>query len=90
MKVAPQPKNINCQYLGQRGIVELEGIMQSVLFMIFFSDFVAPLKSTMSEDCWLFTLKKILLSGDYSQMWILVKKTIIVHISVYLHLVEIT
>ena len=44
-------------YLCQRWIVEFNGIMQPVLFMIFFSDFVSPQKRTMCEGCWLFPLK---------------------------------
>ena len=44
-------------YLCQRWIVEFKGIMQPVLFMIFFSDFVTPKKRTMSEGCWLSTLE---------------------------------
>ena len=44
-------------YLCQRWIVEFKGIMQPVLFMIFFLDFVTPQKRTMSNGCWLFTLK---------------------------------
>ena len=42
-------------YLCQRWTVELKGITQPVLFMIFFDDFVTP--QNMSEGCWLFTSK---------------------------------
>ena len=40
-------------YLCQRWIVEYNGIMQPVLFLIFFTDFVTPEKCTISEGCWL-------------------------------------
>ena len=40
-------------YLCQRWIVEFKGIMQPVLFLIFFTDFVTPEKCTISEGCWL-------------------------------------
>ena len=48
-------------YLCQRWIVEFKGIMQLVLFMIFFSDFVTPQKRT--EGCWLLP--------NSAQSWIL-------------------
>ena len=39
-------------YLCQRWIVEFKGIMNPLLFMIFFKDFVTPQKRNMSEGCW--------------------------------------
>ena len=57
------------EYLCQRWIIEFKGVM---LYMIFFFDFVTPQKHTMSEECWLFTLKMAVQSlgnRDFTFRW---------------------